>query len=138
MAYSNTYAIRFNDVDHARILYYPTFLHYFHCCFEDFFEHAVGFHYKRVLTEHRVGFPVVHLDVDFKSPLRFGDHVQFTLNVERIGTKSVTFHYVGKRVETEVQCVEASITTAVMNMDTYQAIELPSQYREWFTKHLAK
>ncbi|MCA8939168.1 MAG: acyl-CoA thioesterase [Planctomycetes bacterium] len=137
MAYKNTYAIRFNDVDHARILYFPTFLHYFHCAFEDFFEHACGFHYNRVLNEHRIGFPSVHVEVDFKEPLRFGDHVEITIEVVRIGNKSVVFRYTGKRVETEVECVRGEITAACMSMDSYHAIPVPQQYRSWFTEHLA-
>ena len=138
MAYTQTYAIRFADVDHAKILYFPRFLHYFHCAFEDFFEHACGFHYNRVLNEHRIGFPAVHVDVDFMSPLRFGDHVEITIEVERIGNKSVTFAYRGRRVETNEACVKGSIVTAVMNMDTYHAIPLPPQYRAWFEQHLGK
>lgn len=137
MAFTSTYAIRFADVDHARILYFPNFLHYFHCTFEDFFEHACGFHYNRVLNEHRIGFPAVHINVDFRSPLRFGDHVAITLDVRRIGHKSATFGYTGRRVETEELCVEGEIITAVINMDTFKPIELPSQYRQWFEQHLA-
>ena len=138
MAYTNTYAIRFSDVDHAKILYFPKFLHYFHCVFEDFFEHAIGLHYNRLINEHRIGFPAVHVDVDFKAPLRFGDHVAITLEVERIGNKSVSWRYSGKRVETDQECVQGQIITAVMSLDTYHAIELPSHYREWFEAHLIK
>lgn len=136
MPYTNTYAIRFADVDHARILYFPNFLHYFHCAFEDFFEHACGFHYNRVLNEHRIGFPSVRVEVDFKAPLRFGDHVAITIETERIGNKSITLRYIGHRTETDQVCVEGTITSACMSMDTYRAIEIPPQYRAWFEQHL--
>lgn len=137
MAHTETYAIRFADVDHAKILYFPNFLHYFHCCFEDFFEHACGFAYNRVLNEHRVGFPAVRVEVDFKAPLRFGDHVAITIDVVKVGNKSAVFRYRGHRTETGQLCVEGRITTACMSMDTYRAIEIPKQYREWFGKHRA-
>jgi len=136
MAYSVTYPIRFADVDHAKILYYPNFLNYFHTAFEDFFEHACKFAYHRVLNEHRIGFPSVHVEVDFKEPLRFGDHVEITIDVVKIGGKSVTWGYVGTRAETGIECVTGTIVTAVMSMDTYRAVELPKQYREWFEAHL--
>lgn len=138
MAYTMESAIRFADVDHARILYYPRFLHYFHCAFEEFFEHACGFPYHRVLNEHRIGFPTVHVEVDFRQPLRFGDHIQITLEVERIGGKSVTWNYRVLRKETAQVCAEGKVVTACMSMDTYQGIETPPQYREWFKKHLAE
>jgi 4-hydroxybenzoyl-CoA thioesterase len=136
MAYTSRYAIRFADVDHARILYFPNFLHYFHCAFEDFFEHACNFHYQRVLNEHRIGFPSVHVEVDFRAPLRFGDHVDITVSVIRIGEKSVQFGYRGHRVETGQLVVEGKITTACMSMDTYKAIQLPALYRDWFEQHM--
>jgi len=136
MAYTSIYAIRFADVDHAKILYYPRFLHYFHCAFEDFFEHGIGMPYPRVLNEHRIGFPSVNVNVDFKAPLRFGDHVAITVDVQRIGSKSVTWGYSGTRVETNQLCVTGTVVTAVMSMDTYRAVDLPPQYRSWFEAHL--
>jgi len=136
MSYTSTYAIRFADVDHAKILYFPRFLHYFHCAFEDFFEHACNFPYNRVLNEHRIGYPSVRVEVDFKAPLRFGDHVAISINVDRIGTKSVSFRYRGVRVETNQLCVEGVITAACMNMDTYRAIEIPPTHRGWFEAFL--
>ena len=136
MAYTGVYAIRFSDVDHAKILYYPRFLHYFHCTLEDFFEHGLNMPYTRVMNEHRIGFPAVHVEVDFKSPLRFGDHVAITMDIRKLGNKSVTWGYRGERVETGEECVTGTVATAVMNMDTFRAIPIPPQYRKWFEPHV--
>ncbi len=138
MAWTSTYPIRFADVDYAQILYYPNFLHYFHTAFEDFFEEACHFPYHRLLREHRVGYPSVHVEVDFREPLRFGDHVAIRIAVEKIGTKSVTWSYRGKRVETDQLCVEGRIVTACMSLDSYRGIAIPSQHRAWFEEHHEK
>lgn len=138
MAYTFRSTIRFADVDHAKILYFPRFLHYFHCAFEEFFEHSCNFPYHRVLNEHRIGFPSVRVEVDFEQPLRFGDHIGITIEVLKIGSKSVTWRYTVLREETNQRCARGMVVTACMSMDTYRAIEIPPQYRSWFETHLVQ
>lgn len=136
--FSATYPIRFSDVDRAGILYYPRFLHYFHCCFEDFFDRGLGIPYNHLLDVERIGFPTVHMEVDYLAPLRFGDKVEITLGVERLGTKSVTWMYTGttSRENKPVQCVRAVLVTACLDMDSFKGRELPMKYRDLFNGFL--
>ncbi|CAG0961744.1 MAG: acyl-CoA thioesterase [Planctomycetes bacterium] len=136
--FSATYPIRFSDVDRAGILYYPRFLHYFHCCFEDFFDRALGIPYNHALDVERLGFPTVHMEVDYLAPLRFGDKVEITLGVEKLGTKSVTWMYTGvtARENKPVTCVRATLITACLNMDTFKGTDLPIKYRDLFGKYM--
>lgn len=136
--FSSTYPIRFSDVDHAGILYYPRFLHYFHCCFEDFFERGMGIPYNHLLDVERLGFPTVHMEVDYLKPLRFGDHVEISLGVQKIGNKSITWTYTGDtaRDNKKVRAVEASLITACLDMDSFKGIALPQKYHDLFKKWL--
>lgn len=137
--FSATYKIRFSDVDRAGILYYPRFLHYFHCCFEDFFERALGVPYNHLLDVEKLGFPTVHMEVDYLKPLRFGDHVEISLCIDKIGTKSVTWQYTGdtSRENKKVQCVNARLVTACIHMDTFAAVALPQKYHDLFKSWMA-
>ena len=92
MAFDTELKVRFGDEDHAQIVYYPRFFHFFHCAFEDFFDEQ-GFPYRDCLDVDRVGWPAVHAEADFKKPVRFGEIVRATVTVMRIGEKSATFHY---------------------------------------------
>ena len=134
--FSSTYPIRFSDVDHAGILYYPRFLHYFHCCFEDFFERGLGVPYNHLIDVERLGFPTVHMEVDYMKPLRFGDHVEISLGIDRIGKKSVTWLYTGETSHDnkKVRAVEAQLVTVCLNMETFESISLPRKYSEMFQK----
>lgn len=134
--FSSTYPIRFSDVDHAGILYYPRFLHYFHCCFEDFFERGLGIRYSHMLDVERIGFPTVHMEVDYLKPLRFGDHVEISLGVHKIGNKSITWTYTGdtSRENKKIRAVEASLVTVCLDMDSFEGIDLPGKYRDLFKK----
>lgn len=133
MAFETTLRVRFGDEDHAGIVYYPRFLDYFHRVFEDFFE-AEHRSYKKVLDEDGVGWPAVHLEVDFESPLRFGDDLRVRLSVARVGEKSAVFRYRGTLGDRPV--VRAEVTVACIDMKTFRAMPLPDTYRELFTRHL--
>ena len=64
--------VRFADVDAAGIVYYPRLLDYCHLTFEDFFEGAGERSYSSWIREARIGFPTVHLEVDFRRPVEYG------------------------------------------------------------------
>ena len=80
MAFRTTIPVRFGDVDHAGIVYYPRFYIYFHEAFEDLFNQA-GHSYFKMLDGDRIGFPTVHVETDFKAPLRYGDSLDIDLVV---------------------------------------------------------
>lgn len=125
--------IRFGDEDHAGIVYFPRFLDFFHCAFEDFFA-ANGRPYKLVLDEDLIGWPAVHVDVDFLSPLRFGDMFEVDVWVEKIGTKSATFGYLGRANDKDV--AKAQIVVACIDMRAFKGVPIPTFYREMFEAHL--
>lgn len=135
--YRTTIRVRFGDEDHARIVYFPRFLHFFHCAFEDFFDDN-GFEYRRMLDEDHVGWPAVRVETDFRSPLRFGDIMTIDVSVRRIGEKSATFHYRGTRQDNGKLVATAEITNACMDMRTYRAIPIPQPYRDFFAPFLIR
>src|SRR6266436_6043673 len=70
MAFRTSVPVRFGDVDHAGIVFYPKFFVYFHEAFERFFDDA-RITYERLIAERRIGFPTVHIDCDYLAPLRY-------------------------------------------------------------------
>ncbi len=130
MAYRSQQEVRFGDIDQAGIVYYPRFIHYFHVAMEEFFRHEVGIDYARVLKEYRLGHPTVHLEVDFRRPLRYGDHIEVEVGIEKIGRTSVTWRYtVYRQGETEL-VAEGQVVTVNLNLETFRKTELPERLRE--------
>lgn len=122
--------VRFGDIDYAGIVYYPRFLHYFHVALEEFFEAEVGIDYPAILNRHRLGFPTVHLETDFRRSLRYGDLIDVEIRVLRIGRTSITWGYKGYNGKD--LAVEGRNVTVGMNMDTFEKIETP----EWLIESL--
>jgi len=131
MVFRKSVRYRFGDIDDAGIGYYPTLLHYFHCCFEDWWSDALGTPYPTVLHEEKLGFPAVNLDVDFLSPVRYGDEPEICLTIVKLGTTSVQFG-IWMENEGRVMC-RARITTVAVDMDTMAKRELPESWRKRLT-----
>jgi 4-hydroxybenzoyl-CoA thioesterase len=124
--------VRFADVDHAGIVYYPVFFHYFHVAFEELFVARMGARaYVDLLDRDRIGFPAVSSRCDFKAPLRFGDTVEIELTVERLGEKSITFAYrVWKGDHSAGQlAAEGQTVCAVVDLSAFRAIAIPDRLR---------
>jgi 4-hydroxybenzoyl-CoA thioesterase len=120
--------VRFGDVDHAGIVYYPRFFIYFHEAFEDFFNAADEplLRYAHLIDVRRIGFPTVHIETDYKAPLRYGDSLDIQLSVPKIGKHSAIFRYEGFRApDGEPACV-AQITSVAVNLDTFKSVEFPA------------
>ena len=67
-----------------------------HDALEAFFGELPG-GYAALFRERDLGVPTVHLETDFKSPLRYGDVARFEMAVERVGRTSLTFHHTIRR-----------------------------------------
>jgi 4-hydroxybenzoyl-CoA thioesterase len=133
VAYRTRVQVRFGDVDHAGIVYYPQFFIYFHEAFEDFFDEN-GFPYHLMLNSRRIGFPTVQIETDYRQPLRYGDSLDIELSVPKLGRRSATFRYVGFRHRDGQQSCRADITCACVDTSSFQSVEIPRELRELFER----
>jgi 4-hydroxybenzoyl-CoA thioesterase len=136
MPFRTTVQVRFGDVDHAGIVYYPRFYIYFHEAFEDFFNLS-GISYVSLLDDQRIGFPTVHVETDFKRPLRYGDSLDLELTVKKLSRRSLVMRYQGYRHRDGELSVIAEITLACLDLTTFTARAIPPTVRELFGRFLA-
>ncbi|MFT3838589.1 MAG: thioesterase family protein [Myxococcaceae bacterium] len=135
MAFERRIQIRFDEVDFARVVYYPRFFNYAHQVFEDFFAQEVGFTYAKMLQERKVGYPSVHCEADFRRPLRFGDVARIVMETVEVGTRSISCRYrfyVGDSTEL---CAELKVVCAGIEMDTFKGQPIPDDVKRAFEKH---
>jgi len=130
--FTKRYRYRFGDIDHAGIAYYPALLHYFHCCFEDWWADALGTPYPTVMREERFGLPAVNLQVDFYSPIRYGDDPDISIAVLSLGRTSVQLGMWMSLEGREGPACRARITTVSVDLDTMVKQEIPTKWREVF------
>jgi 4-hydroxybenzoyl-CoA thioesterase len=121
--------IHFSECDPAGIVFYPQYFVLFNDLIESWIDELVPQGYHGVIGERRIGMPTVHLDVDFKAVSRMGDEVWLSLEVERIGNKSLALAWECRGVDGVVR-MSARQTLVTTALDTHQAIAVPDDLRE--------
>jgi YbgC/YbaW family acyl-CoA thioester hydrolase len=122
--------VRFADVDHAGIVYYPRLFHFFHVAFEELWRARLGARaYAELIDRDRVGFPAVRAECEYIAPLRFGDTAEVEVSVARLGSKSLTFRYRVYRADSEprAKCAEGTVVCAVVDLARFVAIAVPER-----------
>jgi YbgC/YbaW family acyl-CoA thioester hydrolase len=119
--------VRFGDLDAAGIAYYPRLVNFLHEAFEDFFRGHVGRPYPEVFGEG-LACPTVKLEMEFQSPVHYGDQVDIGVAVEHVGRTSVRMRYDGSVGGRPV--FRARNTVVMVDMKTFRSIPVPGWLRE--------
>ena len=81
--------VRYGSIDYARIVYYPQFLHFCHIAMEEMFAAVVGVTYPDALQKEKVGYPTVKSEAEFAKPVAYGETLEISIAVARLGTASI-------------------------------------------------
>jgi 4-hydroxybenzoyl-CoA thioesterase len=119
--------VRFGDLDGAGIAYYPNLVNYLHESFEDFFTGHVGRPYPEVFRGG-LGLPTVKIEMEFFSPVHYGERVEVGVVVERVGNSSVQIRYEGSVEGKPV--FRARNTAVIVDMRTFRSTPIPAWLRE--------
>ena len=121
-----TRVLRFGDCDPAGIAYYPRYFDLLNGVVEDWWI-SMGVSWKVLFGERRIGLPTVRLEVDFRAPAFLEDELRFTLQIKRIGSKSVELdHVVQRGAATLWKCAQ---TLVVTSLDSHRSIAWPDDLR---------
>lgn len=82
--------VRFQHCDPAGIVFYPRYVEMINATIEDWFADCVGISFAEIHVTRNVAIPVVSLSVEFSAPSRLGEELTFQLDVQRLGSSSVT------------------------------------------------
>ncbi|MBO9099323.1 MULTISPECIES: acyl-CoA thioesterase [unclassified Rhizobium] len=135
MAFKTTRPLRFGDCDPSGIAYFPSYLNILVGVLEDYFA-ALGFPWKTMIEERRIGVPTVRLDLTFSSPGFQGDDLEFVVIVRRIGRASLDLeHQVSARGKILWTATHRVVAT---NLDTQQSLAWPDDIRAALEHHLEK
>ncbi|MBZ5758962.1 MULTISPECIES: acyl-CoA thioesterase [Rhizobium] len=135
MAFKTTRPLRFGDCDPSGIAYFPSYLNILVGVLEDYFA-TLGFPWKTMIDERRIGVPTVRLDLTFSSPGFQGDELEFAVIVRRIGRASLDLeHQVSARGKILWTATHRVVAT---HLDTQQSLAWPDDIRAALEHHLEK
>jgi 4-hydroxybenzoyl-CoA thioesterase len=135
-AFTRTVPIRFSHCDPAGIVYFPHYFDMFNGLIEDWYTERLGVDYAAMISNDRHGFPLVHIETDFKVPSRMGERLDLTLLVGRVGRSSLTLVIIGHLAG--VERLRARLVTAMVSLETHRSVEMPAGLRARFESYLAE
>ncbi len=127
--------VRFDEVDAAGIVYFARFFTWCHDAMEAMLA-PLADGYTGLVTKRRLGLPAVHVEADYRSPLRFGDEVLVEASVERLGTSSVALRFDIVRSPGREPVAVVKHVVAMVDLGAIRAQPLPDDVRAVFERYL--
>ena len=118
--------LRFGDCDPAGIAYFPFYFHFLNGVVEEWWT-TLGFPWRVLIQERRIGLPTVKLDTDFLAPGFMGDILHFSFEITALGSRSMTLEHSVARDETLLW--RATQVVVATDLDTHQSIAWPDDIR---------
>ena len=84
--------VEFSETDMAGIVHFSNYCKYMEVA-EHRFVRSIGYSIVADQTDPRIGWPRVHVEFDYKKPLRFEDEIEIHLLVARLRSKSITYKF---------------------------------------------
>ena len=111
--------VDFSDTDLAGIVHFPNFFKYLEAAEHAFFR-SLG--WSIVMDKHDppLGWPRVHVSCDYLAPLKFEDEVETHLLISRITTKSLTYVFRMRKLNTRppVEVAKGKLTVVCVTRDS--------------------
>ncbi len=125
ISFSRQHKIHFSECDPAGIVFYPQYFILFNDLIESWIDALLPEGYHGVIGQRRVGMPTVRLEVDFKAISRMGDQVSLTLEVVRMGQRSLTLAWrcTGENGEVRMATTQTIVFTS---LETHRSIDIPA------------
>tara|TARA_B100001778_G_scaffold166831_1_gene137183 strand:- start:315 stop:728 length:414 start_codon:yes stop_codon:yes gene_type:complete len=88
LPFETSQALRFGDCDLTGIAYHPAYFSMLVEVNRAMFA-SFGVSWEEMMLERNLGMPVLKMDIGFEKPARFGDVLDFSMHVRRIGNSSL-------------------------------------------------
>ncbi|GAA5495275.1 1,4-dihydroxy-2-naphthoyl-CoA hydrolase [Rubritalea halochordaticola] len=121
--------VQFCDTDMARIVHFSKVL-----CMVEEAEHALLHDIGVPAVDRDGGFPKVHVEIDYRSPLRYRDIAAIHFRLLEVGSKSLSYGfrvYVGERL-----AAEGRITTVLIDMEGKSRV-ISDEWRQTLSEYVA-
>jgi 4-hydroxybenzoyl-CoA thioesterase len=124
--------VRFGDIDIAKIVYYPRFLHFCHVAMEEMFGATVGVPYHATIMREGIGYPTVKAEAEYLLPVGFGETIRMVMTPEHIGDASIRWRYEGYRSSDGQLAFRVLNTCVAVDMAAWKSRPIPAAHRKAF------
>ena len=126
--------IRLHNTDAAGVLFFGDIYDIVNAALEEYLE-SIEFSIAYIINESNFVLPVVHLEADYKSPLKVGNKISVIVELEKIGSSSLTLTFKFLNKEKKIMCTAKTVHVAV-DKKSWQKIPLPEKLKEALNKDI--
>ncbi len=133
-AFTFSKRVEFSDTDMAGIMHFSRYFIYMEMA-EHAFWRSLGLSVHGRFGEQKVSWPRIHVECDYRKPLRFEDEVEIRLTVKELAEKTVTFTFIFIKNDggQEIEVAEGLIKVICVRLDgpeeTMSVIPIPAEIR---------
>lgn len=137
--YTHIRTIRFGDTDAAAIVYTPNFTNYCMEAAENWFKQYLDVDWYTLNTDHGMGTPIVHMEIDFFAPLIGSDQLGTCVEVEKVSNSTITLNFRGEKISKDqddnVHCFNAKFVFCFTSIKAGGAIPIPQHQLKLLEKY---
>lgn len=127
--FRTTRRVEFADTDMAGIAHFSNFFRWMEAAEVDFLR-ARGISVTMKWEGEKIGFPRVAASCDFVHPVRFLDEMEIAVQVQRVGTKSVTYAFeFYHKGELAAKGQISAVCCRIHGNDLMESMEIPAGIR---------
>lgn len=125
--YAQSRTIKLSETDATGLVYFTQIQKFAMEAFEEFL-HNKSFGVLQMITNKSFLTPVVHVSVDYLTPLFVGDFISIHMTLEKIGVSSFTLKYEIKKDESDFDAAVVKITHVCVNKETRHAAPISRSF----------
>ena len=141
--YTHAASIGLPQTDAAGVVFFARYFDLAHVAFEGFMAH-IGHPLLPELHASPIAYPLVHVEADYKKPLRMGDEIEIDVTVAKVSAGSFVLHHAFRLVSSRYDpkarpSVVTRITTVHASADvpSKSAVSLAPALSDALKKHVA-
>ena len=127
--------VRFSECDPLNIVWHGNYVKYFEDGREDF-GRTHNFSYLEIYTENGLSIPLVHLEMDYKRSVSFGETIRVETKLVDDPAAKIVFHYTVFNSSNEVVCTGKTIQAFVHMEKKELLITMPPFFEAWKNQYL--
>ena len=117
--------IEFSDTDMAGIVHFARFFVFMESAEHEFLR-SLGTSVDTEWAGNKIGWPRLSASCEYLKPVKFEDELEIRLTIGRKGTKSLTYHFVFMKGDTEIAYGQLTVVCCICNPgEKLRAIPIP-------------
>jgi acyl-CoA thioester hydrolase len=127
--------VRFSECDPLNIVWHGNYVKYFEDGREDF-GRTHNFSYLEIYTQNGLSVPLVHLEMDYKRSVSFGETIRVETRLVDDPAAKIVFEYKIFNSNDEIVCTGKTIQAFVHMARKELLITMPSFFETWKNEYL--